>query len=44
MRRTTLLHQENDTLLGWLEMLESTRVARNARSSLIKKFKKSLAL
>ena len=29
-------YQENNTLLGWLEMLESTRVARNARSSLIK--------
>ena len=26
-------HQENNTLLGWLEILESTRVARNARSS-----------
>ena len=25
-------HQENNTLLGWLEMLESTRVARNATS------------
>ena len=26
-------HQENNTLLGQLEMLECTRVARNARSS-----------
>ena len=28
-----ILHQENNTFLGWLEMLESTRVARNTRSS-----------
>jgi hypothetical protein len=26
-------HQENNTLVGWLEMLESTRVARITRSS-----------
>jgi hypothetical protein len=29
-----LLHQEDNTLLGWLEMLESAGVARNTRSSL----------
>ena len=31
--RIRVLHQENNTLLGWLETLESARVARNARSS-----------
>jgi hypothetical protein len=37
------LHQENNTLLGWLEMLESTRIARNTRSS-FKFLKKILQL
>ena len=33
-------HQENNTMLGWLEMLESTRLARITRSSfkILKKF------
>ena len=29
-----MMHQENNTLLGWLEMLETTRLARDTRSSL----------
>ena len=35
-----LVHQENNTLLGWLEMLETTRLARDTRSSfkILKKF------
>jgi len=37
-------HQENNTLLGWLETLESTRVARNTRSSSKFLKKKSPAL
>ena len=33
-------HQENNTMLGWLEMLESTRLAKITRSSfkILKKF------
>ena len=38
------LHQENNTLLGWLETLESARVARNARSSLANFVKNFLGL
>ena len=37
---TEEMHQENNTMLGWLEMLESTRLARITRSSfkILKKF------
>ena len=28
-----IIHQENNTFLGWLETLESARVARDTRSS-----------